>query len=71
MGLTVCFGRGGTVLNYLIAPPIYESTHSLAFAFWVGTLLCQISLVAALLSVLVDQGVENKSGVAVVPAVQL
>ena len=62
LAMTICIARSGTVLNYVIAPKIFASTHSLAFSFWVGTLMMVLSLISGVGTILVDQHVEQKSG---------
>ena len=60
--MTICIARSGTVLNFIIAPKIYNETGSLAFAFWVGTAMMGLSWIAGIGCVLIDQHVEMKSG---------
>lgn len=60
MGMTICLARAGTVLNYIISPPIYEATKSLAFSFWVGTFMMGIALILVMATVLLDQDTEIK-----------
>ncbi len=62
LAMTICIARSGTVLNFVIAHMTYSKTGSLSFAFWIGTLMMEISLVAAMFTILVDQNVEVKSG---------
>jgi hypothetical protein len=65
LGLTISIARLGTVLNYVIGPPIKNYVGSLAYAFWVGCLMCLISQVCGLISVMIDQRVEKKSNFSV------
>ncbi len=60
--MTICIARSGTVLNFFIAHMTYSTTGSLSFAFWIGTLMMEASLIAAIFTILVDQNVEVKSG---------
>ena len=61
LGMTICIARIGSVLNFAVASKTYETSKSLAFSFWFGTLMMGISLLAGLISVLIDQNVEIKS----------
>lgn len=59
MGMSICLGRAGTVLNYLISPPIYIAYDSLALSFWVGALIMGISLIFATSAAFLDQDTEG------------
>ncbi len=61
LAMTICIARSGTVLNFVIASKTYNASGSLAFSFWVGTLMMGLSLLAGIGAVLVDQHVEKKS----------
>ncbi len=65
LAMTICISRSGTVLNYLIAHKVYVSTKSLAFSFWVGTLMMGLSLLSAIATIMVDRHVQVKSGYSV------
>eukprot|EP00826_Nyctotherus_ovalis_P008434 TRINITY_DN12185_c0_g1_i1.p2 TRINITY_DN12185_c0_g1~~TRINITY_DN12185_c0_g1_i1.p2 ORF type:complete len:149 (-),score=18.33 TRINITY_DN12185_c0_g1_i1:670-1116(-) len=56
-----CVGRAGTVLNFFVAFKTYASTQSIAFAFWVGTLIMGLSVISGMSAILVDQHVEIKT----------
>lgn len=61
LAMTICIARSGTVVNYIISSRVYNTSNSLAFAFWVGTFMMGISLISGALAVLIDQHVEKKS----------
>jgi MFS family permease len=61
LGMTMCIGRCGSVLNFVIADKVYRSTHSMAFSFWLGTFMIGLSLLAGIVSVLLDQSIEYNS----------
>ena len=61
LGMTTCVARAGTVLNFLIAHKTYSLTHSIAFAFWCGTLIMELSVISGILAILIDQHIEIKA----------
>jgi hypothetical protein len=61
LGMATCIGRAGTVLNFFIAYKTYSLTKSIAFAFWCGTLLIELSVISGISAILIDQHVEIKT----------
>ena len=61
LGLVTCIARSGTVLNFVIAAPVFNLTKSLAISFWVGTFLMEISVIMGLITLLIDQYVSKKT----------
>lgn len=62
LGMTMCIARCGSVLNFVVAGKVYNATQSMAFSFWLGTFMIELSLLAGVGSILLDQGIENSSG---------
>lgn len=62
MGLNTTIGRTGSVLSFIIASHIFAASQSLAFSFWVGSLLLTLSLLFAVSTILLNQHVERTTG---------
>jgi len=58
----MCISRCASVLNFAIADKVYQSTRSMAFSFWLGTFMIGLSLLAGVISILLDQSIERNSG---------
>jgi MFS family permease len=52
---------------FLQVSPLAASTMGLAGAFWVGAILCAVSLCAAILLVCIDTAIDRKNGIGVRP----
>jgi len=62
LALSIGVSRLGAISVMALSPIFYESTKSLAYAFWFGMLFVLLSTICGVAAMLIDQHVINKSG---------